>query len=129
MVRRAVKAGAINPGVYKHIPYDAVRDFAPLGRVGVTPTLLLVHPSIPATDVNVELVDDRLWRAGRGEKHIPGIAFKSRHTLFLQRRQIRHCRNALGHSGAERAQSADGGIHLLRPPCRGRATWKDQHDS
>ena len=46
-----VSTNAINPGLYKHIPYDAVHDFAPLGRVGVTPTLLLVHPSIPATDV------------------------------------------------------------------------------
>jgi tripartite-type tricarboxylate transporter receptor subunit TctC len=46
-----VSTNAINPGLYKHLPYDAVRDFAPLGRVGVTPTLLLVHPSIPATDV------------------------------------------------------------------------------
>jgi tripartite-type tricarboxylate transporter receptor subunit TctC len=46
-----VSTNAINPGLYKHIPYDAVRDFAPVGRVGVTPTLLLVHPSIPATDV------------------------------------------------------------------------------
>jgi tripartite-type tricarboxylate transporter receptor subunit TctC len=33
------------------MPYDAIRDFAPVGRVGVTPTLLLVNPSIPATDV------------------------------------------------------------------------------
>ena len=46
-----VSTNAINPGLYKHIPYDAVRDFTPLGRVGVTPTLLLVHPSMPATDV------------------------------------------------------------------------------
>jgi tripartite-type tricarboxylate transporter receptor subunit TctC len=46
-----VSTNAINPGLYKHMPYDPVRDFAPLGRVGVTPTLLLVNPSIPATDV------------------------------------------------------------------------------
>src|ERR1700756_2216144 len=46
-----VSTNAINPGLYKHMPYDAVHDFSPLGRVGVTPTLLLVHPSIPATDV------------------------------------------------------------------------------
>jgi tripartite-type tricarboxylate transporter receptor subunit TctC len=46
-----VSTNAINPGLYKHIPYDPIRDFAPIGRVGVTPTLLLVHPSIPATDV------------------------------------------------------------------------------
>jgi tripartite-type tricarboxylate transporter receptor subunit TctC len=46
-----VSTNAINPGLYKHMPYDAVRDFAPVGRVGVTPTLLMVNPSIPATDV------------------------------------------------------------------------------
>ena len=28
-----------------------ISDFAPVGRVGVTPTLLIVNPSIPATDV------------------------------------------------------------------------------
>jgi tripartite-type tricarboxylate transporter receptor subunit TctC len=46
-----VSTNAINPGLYKHMPYDAIRDFAPLGRIGVTPTLLLVNPSLPATDV------------------------------------------------------------------------------
>jgi tripartite-type tricarboxylate transporter receptor subunit TctC len=46
-----VSTNAINPGLYKHMPYDAVNGFAPVARVGVTPTLLLVHPSIPATDV------------------------------------------------------------------------------
>ena len=46
-----VSTNAINPGLYKHMSYDAIRDFAPLGRIGVTPTLLLVNPSIPASDV------------------------------------------------------------------------------
>ncbi len=46
-----VSTNAINPGLYKHMPYDAVNGFAPLGRVGVTPTLLLVNPSLPVTDV------------------------------------------------------------------------------
>jgi tripartite-type tricarboxylate transporter receptor subunit TctC len=46
-----VSTNAINPGLYKHMPYDAVKDFAPVGRVGVTPTLLMVNPSMPVTDV------------------------------------------------------------------------------
>ena len=46
-----VSTNAINPGLYKHMPYDAIKDFVPVARVGVTPTLLLVHPSVPATDV------------------------------------------------------------------------------
>jgi len=46
-----VSTNAINPGLYKHMPYDAIKDFAPVARVGVTPTLLLVNPLVPATDV------------------------------------------------------------------------------
>ena len=46
-----VSTNAINPGLYKHMPYDAVKDFAPVARVGVTPTLLLVNPSMGVTDV------------------------------------------------------------------------------
>ena len=51
LLMATVSTNAINPGLYKHLPYDAINGFAPIGRVGVTPTLLLVHPSIPATDV------------------------------------------------------------------------------
>ena len=51
MLMATVSTNAINPGLYKHMPYDAVNGFAPLGRVGVTPTLLLAHPSLPVTDV------------------------------------------------------------------------------
>ncbi len=46
-----VSTNAINPGLYKHMPYDPIRDFTPVGRVGVTPTLLIVNPSLPVTDV------------------------------------------------------------------------------
>jgi tripartite-type tricarboxylate transporter receptor subunit TctC len=46
-----VSTNAINPGLYTHLPYDPINGFAPVGRVGVTPTLLLVNPSVPAKDV------------------------------------------------------------------------------
>jgi tripartite-type tricarboxylate transporter receptor subunit TctC len=46
-----VSTHAINPGLYKHMPYDPIRDFTALGRVGVTPTLLGVTNSLPATDL------------------------------------------------------------------------------
>src|SRR6185312_4115878 len=39
-----VSTHAINPGLYKHMPYDPIRDFTAIGRVGVTPTLLAVTP-------------------------------------------------------------------------------------
>jgi tripartite-type tricarboxylate transporter receptor subunit TctC len=51
LLMATVSTNAINPGLYTHMPYDPIRDFAPVGRVGVTPTLLLVNPSLPVTDV------------------------------------------------------------------------------
>ena len=42
---------AINPSVYKTVPYDAVRDFAPVTQPGLLPNILVVHPSIPAKNV------------------------------------------------------------------------------
>jgi tripartite-type tricarboxylate transporter receptor subunit TctC len=46
-----VSTHAINPGLYSKMPYDPIRDFAPVAHVGITPTTLNVHPSIPAKDV------------------------------------------------------------------------------
>src|SRR5246127_5723666 len=46
-----VSTHAINPGLYRNMPYDPVRDFAPVAQVGVTPCVLAVNPSLPVTDV------------------------------------------------------------------------------
>ncbi len=52
LLMATVSTHAINPGLYKQMPYDPIRDFAPIGRVGVTPTLLGVNPALPVTDLN-----------------------------------------------------------------------------
>src|SRR6185436_20623818 len=51
LLMATVSTHAINPGLYSKMPYDPIRDFAPVSQVGVTPTILAVHPSLPATDV------------------------------------------------------------------------------
>jgi tripartite-type tricarboxylate transporter receptor subunit TctC len=38
LLMATVSTHAINPGLYKKMPYDPVRDFTPIGQVGVTPT-------------------------------------------------------------------------------------------
>ncbi|MBI3044013.1 MAG: tripartite tricarboxylate transporter substrate binding protein [Betaproteobacteria bacterium] len=44
-----VAAGfAVNPSLRKKLPYDSLRDFAPVGLAGSGPYLLTVHPSVPA---------------------------------------------------------------------------------
>jgi tripartite-type tricarboxylate transporter receptor subunit TctC len=45
---------AISPNLRK-VPYDPVRDFAPVSRIGVNQLVLVVHPSVPAKTVS-ELV-------------------------------------------------------------------------
>ncbi|HWP14345.1 MAG TPA: tripartite tricarboxylate transporter substrate binding protein [Xanthobacteraceae bacterium] len=46
-----VSTHAINPGLYSKMPYDPLKDFAPISHVGITPSTLNVHPSIPAKNV------------------------------------------------------------------------------
>jgi tripartite-type tricarboxylate transporter receptor subunit TctC len=41
----------INPYLMKKLPYDPVRDFAPVGRVASVAHILVVHPSVPAKSV------------------------------------------------------------------------------
>ncbi len=36
------------PSLQKNLPYDPIRDFAPISRVAVTPLLFVAHPSMPA---------------------------------------------------------------------------------
>ena len=42
---------AVNPTLYPRIPFDAVRDFAPVAFVASIPSALVVHPSVPARSV------------------------------------------------------------------------------
>lgn len=43
---------AIAPAVYRNLPYDAVNDFAAVSLIGLTPYLVVVHPSLPANSIN-----------------------------------------------------------------------------
>jgi len=40
-----------NPSLYKSLPYDPARDFAPITLFGTSPFVLLAHPSLPAASV------------------------------------------------------------------------------
>lgn len=43
---------AIAPALYKKLPYDNIRDFAPIALIGTIPMVLVVHPSAPAKSVS-----------------------------------------------------------------------------
>jgi tripartite-type tricarboxylate transporter receptor subunit TctC len=46
---------ATNPSLFKSLPYDSEKDFAPVTLGAMAPFMLLVHPKLPAKDVR-ELV-------------------------------------------------------------------------
>ena len=41
----------INPAIYKKMPFDALKDFAPISQVVSQPNILVVHPSVPVKSV------------------------------------------------------------------------------
>jgi tripartite-type tricarboxylate transporter receptor subunit TctC len=54
----------INASLFPKLPYDTVRDFAPITRLGLASYLLVAHPSLPVRSV-IDLIN--LARARPGE--------------------------------------------------------------
>jgi tripartite-type tricarboxylate transporter receptor subunit TctC len=44
----SIATHAVNPALYKKLPYDHIKDFAPVSLIGTVPNVLVVHPSVPA---------------------------------------------------------------------------------
>jgi len=62
----------INPSMYLKLPYDPVRDYAPVGRMVNFPLLLVTHPSIAATSI-AELIALARAKPGALTYSSPGI--------------------------------------------------------
>jgi tripartite-type tricarboxylate transporter receptor subunit TctC len=41
----------VNPSLYKKMPFDTIKDFAPVSLLATSPFVLVVHPSVPAKTV------------------------------------------------------------------------------
>ena len=48
LVMGTASSHGINSALQKNLPYDAVKDFAPVTVVASTPNIIVVHPSVPA---------------------------------------------------------------------------------
>jgi tripartite-type tricarboxylate transporter receptor subunit TctC len=55
---------AINPSLHATLPYDSIKDFAPVTLVAASPQILIAHPSVSAKNV-IELI--ALARAKPGQ--------------------------------------------------------------
>src|SRR6266478_2089005 len=64
MLVMASSAITINPSLYERLPYDPIKDLAPISLVVFSPSVLVVHSDVPAKNVH-ELV--ALARAQSGK--------------------------------------------------------------
>ena len=62
---------AISPGLHAKLPYDPLRDFAPVALITTMPFLMVVHPSLPVRSVKA-LVALAKARAGQLNYGSPG---------------------------------------------------------
>jgi tripartite-type tricarboxylate transporter receptor subunit TctC len=81
----ATVAHTMAPGIYKQLSYDFEKDFDPISTVVTVPNILIVNPSVPATNV-AELIayikahpgEVSYGSAGVGStEHMSGALFKS----------------------------------------------------
>jgi tripartite-type tricarboxylate transporter receptor subunit TctC len=75
---------AVNVTLYKKLPFDVLKDFAPITETTVAPNLLVVHPSLPVRTVK-ELIALAKSRPGQltygsagiaSSNHLSGALFK-----------------------------------------------------
>lgn len=75
----------VNPALYRKLPFDAERDFAPVSLLGSTPFVLVVHPSLPAKSVKELIALAKMYpgklnysSAGNGSNlHVAAELFKN----------------------------------------------------
>lgn len=132
-----------NPAIIPNIPYDTIRDFAPVTRLARAPVILIVHPSVPATTVQ-ELIAHAKANPGRlnyasggvgSSTHFAGVLFNLRAGTDITHVVFRSSGPALTALVAGQVQMQWGGISSARPMVEdGRAraiavTGKDRDPS
>ena len=72
----------INASLYPRLPFDTVKDFAPVTRIGLAPYVLIAHPSLPARGVKalIALARSRpgeiTWSCGGSPSQLAAELFK-----------------------------------------------------
>ena len=72
----------INASLYPRMPFDTVKDFAPVTRIGLAPYLLIAHPSLPVRGVKelIALARSRpgeiTWSCGGSPSQLAAELFK-----------------------------------------------------
>jgi tripartite-type tricarboxylate transporter receptor subunit TctC len=87
-----ISSHAINVSLYSKLPYDVLKDFAPITLLATLPNMLVIHPSIPANNVQELIVflkanpnKHSFGSAGNGtSQHMSGELFKTMTGVQMQ---------------------------------------------
>jgi tripartite-type tricarboxylate transporter receptor subunit TctC len=107
---------AINPVMYKKVPYDALRDFAPITQAAALPNILVAHPSLPVKNVK-ELValakarPGQLVYASAGHGTSPHLSFE----LFLYMTGTKMIHIPYKGTGPGAVDTVAGQVQLMMP--------------
>ena len=73
---------ASNPALRRKLPYDPIRDFAPVTLIGTAPLLVLVNPGLPVRSINELIAYGRAnpgklsFSSGSASSRVAGEMFK-----------------------------------------------------
>ncbi len=104
----------VNMTLYAKVPYDAVKDFAPITMVAYSPNVIVVHPSVPAKSVKelIELIKANPGKysfAGPGigsTPHLSGELFKQQFGLDMVHVPFPGAANAINSTIGDHTQIA-----------------------
>jgi tripartite-type tricarboxylate transporter receptor subunit TctC len=77
-----IASHGVSPAVYSKLPYDHIRDFAPISLIGKTPNVLVVHPSVPAQSLG-EFIQYVKASPGKYNYASPGFGTSPQMTMEL----------------------------------------------
>lgn len=98
LLMATVSSHGASPAVYKKLPYDPIKDFQPITNVMSVPSVLLVHPKLPAKNLK-EFINLAKAAPGKYSYASPGTG-------------------TLGHANVENFTQL-AGIQLLHVPYKG----------
>jgi tripartite-type tricarboxylate transporter receptor subunit TctC len=77
-----VASHGVSPAIYNKLPYDHIKDFAPISLIGKTPNVLVVHPAVPVKSVK-EFIDYVKASPGKYNYASPGFGTSPHMTTEL----------------------------------------------
>ena len=77
-----VASHGVSPALYHKLPFDHIRDFAPISMIGKTPNVLVLHPAVPVTSLKA-FIDYAKASPGKYNYASPGYGTSPQMTMEL----------------------------------------------